>query len=145
MHVARIARVPHRRDADLGLVHVLLAHTRGVQHGLRGALRLGLGNVPADRIEFIVRFGGAECGAGEGTSGAVSLGGGAMITGEKHTLHAIAAAASTLRAREDLRSVRETLWLAIHVLRMSRQRFINASSEGGERGVGRLSVGAADQ
>ena len=68
MHVARVARVPDRRDADLGLVHVRFAHAGGVQHSLRGALRLGLRDVLADRIELIVGFGGAGCGAGKRTS-----------------------------------------------------------------------------
>lgn len=69
MHVAWVARVPHGRDADLGLVHILFAHTGRVEHSLRGALRLGLRDVLADRVELIVGSGGADGGAGERSAG----------------------------------------------------------------------------
>ena len=38
VHVARVSLVPHARDADLSLVHVLFGHAGCIQHGLRRAL-----------------------------------------------------------------------------------------------------------
>lgn len=54
MHIARIARVPDAADANLRLVHVLLLHTSGVQHGLRSALTLWLCDIPADFVQYCV-------------------------------------------------------------------------------------------
>ena len=42
VHVAGVALVPDAGDADLRLVHVLVGQAGGVEHRLRGALRLGL-------------------------------------------------------------------------------------------------------
>ena len=42
VHVAGVALVPDAGDADLRLLHVGFGQARGVEHGLRGALRFGL-------------------------------------------------------------------------------------------------------
>ena len=51
VHVARVALVPDAGDADLGLVHVGLGQAGAVEHGLRGALGLGLRDVRAELVE----------------------------------------------------------------------------------------------
>lgn len=43
VHVAGVAFVPHAGNADLGLVHVFSCHAGAKKHGLRSALRFGLG------------------------------------------------------------------------------------------------------
>jgi len=45
MHIAWVTVEPDGRDTDLRLVHILLGETDGVQHGLRGTLGDGLGDV----------------------------------------------------------------------------------------------------
>ena len=40
-------------DADLRLVHILVAQTRSIQHGLRGALTSRLRNAPAVLVQFL--------------------------------------------------------------------------------------------
>ena len=54
MHVARIARIPHRRDADLGLGHVGRLETGSVEHGLRCALRFRLSDMAAGFVELAI-------------------------------------------------------------------------------------------
>ena len=51
VHVAGVALVPHAGDADLRLVHVVVGHAGAVEHGLRGTLRFGLGDVAAVFVE----------------------------------------------------------------------------------------------
>lgn len=51
VHVARVSRVPDAADADLGLVQIGVLHASRVQHGLRRALGLGLGDVAGDLVE----------------------------------------------------------------------------------------------
>ena len=51
VHVAGVALVPDAGDADLRLLHVLFAQAGGVQHRLRCALRLGLGDPGAVFVE----------------------------------------------------------------------------------------------
>ena len=60
VHVARVALVPDGGDADLGLVHVGLAEPRRVEHGLRGALGLGLGDGLGDLVELVLPAGGGR-------------------------------------------------------------------------------------
>ena len=43
VHVAGVALIPDGRDADLGLGHVLLGHTGGVEHRLRAGAPRALG------------------------------------------------------------------------------------------------------
>jgi hypothetical protein len=52
VHVAGVAFEPDVRDPHLGLVHVLLAKARGVEHRLGGPLGLRLGDPRADSIQF---------------------------------------------------------------------------------------------
>ncbi|KAK1526013.1 uncharacterized protein CCOS01_08431 [Colletotrichum costaricense] len=66
VHVAGVALVPDGRDADLGLVHVVLGQAGGVQHGLGGALGFGLGDVGRDLVQLLV--GASGRGGGEETS-----------------------------------------------------------------------------
>jgi hypothetical protein len=54
VHVTGVARVPDRRNTDLGLVHVLVVEAGGVQHGLRGTVGLGLGNDGTGLVEGIL-------------------------------------------------------------------------------------------
>jgi hypothetical protein len=54
VHVARVTIEPNRGNADLGLVHVLLLEADSVQHGLRGTLGLGLGDVAGDLVKGLV-------------------------------------------------------------------------------------------
>ncbi|TKW50631.1 hypothetical protein CTA1_5680 [Colletotrichum tanaceti] len=69
VHVAGVALVPDGRDADLGLVHVVIGEAGGVQHGLGGALGLGLRDVGRDLVQLVVgasgRGGGEEAAARE--------------------------------------------------------------------------------
>src|SRR5690606_11051918 len=52
VHVAGVALPPVRHDADLRLVEIFLAQTRGVEHGLGDALREGLGDAAAVSIQL---------------------------------------------------------------------------------------------
>lgn len=52
VHVAGVALVPDRGDADLGLGHVVLGETDAVEHGLGGALRFGLGDAGAVLVQL---------------------------------------------------------------------------------------------
>jgi hypothetical protein len=52
VHVAGVALVPDRRDADLRLAEVGIGEADAVEHGLRGALRLGLGDAGAVLVEL---------------------------------------------------------------------------------------------
>src|SRR5262249_43807589 len=52
VHVAGVAVVPDAGDADLRLAHVLGGEAGTVEHGLRGALRFGLGDVAAVDVEL---------------------------------------------------------------------------------------------
>jgi hypothetical protein len=54
VHVTGVTRVPDGRDTDLGLVHVLVVKAGGVQHGLRGAVGLGLGDDGTGLVEGIL-------------------------------------------------------------------------------------------
>ena len=57
VHVAGVAFVPDAGDADLRLLHVGFGHAGAIEHGLAGALRLGLGDVAAVFIEHGFRLG----------------------------------------------------------------------------------------
>jgi len=52
VHVAGVAFVPDAGDADLRLVHVRFGQAGAVEHRLRRALRLGLGDVAAPDVEL---------------------------------------------------------------------------------------------
>lgn len=52
VHVAGVALVPDGGDADLGLGHVIVGEADAVEDGLRGALRLGLGDARAVLVEL---------------------------------------------------------------------------------------------
>jgi len=54
VHVAGVPLEPHAGDADLGLRHVAFGEAGGVEHRLRGALLLGLGDVAAEFVEGLV-------------------------------------------------------------------------------------------
>ena len=51
VHVAGVAVVPHGGDADLRLLHVVVGQARAVEHGLDGALGLGLRDVGGVFVE----------------------------------------------------------------------------------------------
>src|SRR5690606_28214936 len=53
VHVAAVALVPDARDPYLRLVHVLRAEAGGVEHGLRGASALLLGDARAELVELL--------------------------------------------------------------------------------------------
>mmetsp|Transcript_4140 Transcript_4140/g.26161 ORF Transcript_4140/g.26161 Transcript_4140/m.26161 type:complete len:300 (+) Transcript_4140:1568-2467(+) len=55
MHVARIAFIPHRRDAHLGFVQIFWLQSRRIQHRLARALRLGLRDVRAVLVQLRLR------------------------------------------------------------------------------------------
>jgi hypothetical protein len=57
VHVAAVALVPYRRDANLRLVHVGTRETGRVQHRLGCALRRRLGNSAAVLVEFSAHWG----------------------------------------------------------------------------------------
>ena len=52
VHVAGVPLVPHRGDADLRLAEVGVGEADPVEHGLRGALRLGLRDARAVLVEL---------------------------------------------------------------------------------------------
>ena len=52
VHVAGVALVPDAGDADLGLVHVLGRQAGAIEHGLAGALALGLRDAAAVFVEL---------------------------------------------------------------------------------------------
>ncbi len=52
VHIAGIALVPDTANADLGLVHIVRRKPRGVEHGLRGALALGLRDAATVFVEL---------------------------------------------------------------------------------------------
>ena len=52
VHVARVAFVPDRGDADLCFVHVGARQSRGIEHGLRSALGFFLGDLRTVLVQF---------------------------------------------------------------------------------------------
>lgn len=52
VHVAGVPLVPHGGDPDLRLAEVGVGEADAVEHGLRGALRLGLGDARAVLVEL---------------------------------------------------------------------------------------------
>lgn len=52
VHVAGVPLVPHRRDADLRLAEVSVGEPDPIEHGLRGALRLGLRDARAVLVQL---------------------------------------------------------------------------------------------
>ena len=52
MHVAGVALVPHRGDANLRLGHVVLGETHTMEHGLGSALGLGLRDAEVVLVEL---------------------------------------------------------------------------------------------
>lgn len=71
VHVAGVPLVPDGGDPDLGLAEVSVGEADAVEHGLRGALRLGLGDARAVLVELgLVGDGGGadalEAAAGDG-------------------------------------------------------------------------------
>lgn len=69
VHVTGISLVPDGGDTDLGLLHVGIVETGGVQHGLRGTLRLGLCDEFGDLVEVAAVLGSQGSGRAEKATG----------------------------------------------------------------------------